>query len=70
MRLELADSLADLVDVLDDLLERGGLDPEAHHGQDRPDRVHVDRAVLAEAVEAFLQHWKIHNGNYISQSSF
>ena len=36
--------------------EGGGLHAEPHHGQDGPDGVHVDRAVLAEAVEALLQH--------------
>ena len=45
-----------LVDLLDDLLEGGGLDAQPHHGQDGPDGVHVDRALLAEAVEALLQH--------------
>ena len=46
-----------LVDLLDDLLEGGRLHAEPHHGEDGADGVHVDRAVLAEAVEALLQHY-------------
>ena len=54
--LELEVSGAVLVDLLDDLLEGGRLHAQPHHGQDRPDRVHVDRPVLAETVEALLQN--------------
>ena len=42
-------------DLLNDLLERTGLDPESHHGEDGADGVHVDGVALAEVVEAFLQ---------------
>ena len=46
-----------LVDLFDDLLQRGRLHLEPHHGEDVADVVRRDGALLVgKAVEASLQH--------------